>query len=188
MMVLLGETEAMAPPPFLAGEYRVEAAAHAWQKAGCLALRRQVFCAEQQVFEHDDRDAIDDSCILLGASSCMFGHADEIVGTVRIHEPEPGLWWGSRLAVAAPFRRVGGLGAALIAMAVGTAKARGAEIFLAHVQAQNLKLFESLSWRRMDEKMIHGRLHYLMEAEIAAYAAMDGTALRVLPAMPRGRP
>jgi len=181
VMPLLGETGFLAPAPFLAGEYRIEAARHPWQIAGCHALRRKVFCVEQGIFAHDDRDAIDQDCILLAASSCMFGHEDEIVGTVRIHQPAPGLWWGSRLAVAAPFRRVGGLGAALIRLAVGTAKSQGAASFLAHVQAQNVKLFEAMDWRRLDEKTIHGRPHYLMQADLAAYAPLGGVALRVWP-------
>jgi putative N-acetyltransferase (TIGR04045 family) len=166
---------------FTPGEYRVEPARTPAQKAGCLALRRQVFCQEQQIFEGNDRDAVDDSCILLAAAQCMFGHADDVVGTVRIHEPDPGLWWGSRLAVARRHRRIGGLGQALIKLAVGTAKFRGAEIFLAHVQAQNLKLFQSLHWSVLDDKTIHGRPHYLMRADIAEYEAIDGAALRVLP-------
>lgn len=178
--------EGLELPVFFApGEYRVEEARSDWQKAACHALRRQVFCEEQRIFAADDRDAIDDDCLLLAASSCMFSHLDDVVGTVRIHQPEPGLWWGSRLAVAKPFRRVGGLGAALIKLAVGTARFHGAEIFLAHVQAQNLKLFEALSWRVLDDKMIHGLPHYLMQAEILAYEAIDGTALRVLPAIRR---
>jgi len=169
------------PSAFMPGEYRIQAAREGWQIAGCLALRRQVFCQEQKIFERDDRDAVDDACVLLAATSCMFGHGDEVVGTVRIHQPEPGLWWGSRLAVAQPFRRVGGLGAALIRLAVGTAKAHGAETFLAHVQVQNVKLFESLDWRRLDEKVIHGRPHVLMQADIAAYDSVDGTGLLVVP-------
>ena len=184
-MPLLGETEFLAPAPFLAGEYRIEAARHGWQIAGCLALRRRVFCFEQKIFENDDCDEIDKNCLLLAASSCMFGHEDEVVGTVRIHQPEPGLWWGSSLAVAIPFHRVGGLGAALIRLAVGTAKAQGAAIFLAHVQAQNVKLFEAMDWRRLDEKLIHGRPHFLMAADLAAYDALSDVALRVLP--PAGR-
>jgi putative N-acetyltransferase (TIGR04045 family) len=172
-----------APPEplFYPGEYSIGEARAAWQQAGCLALRRQVFCQEQKIFVHDDRDEIDETCLLLAATSCLFGHEDDIVGTVRIHEPESGLWWGSRLAVAIPFRRVGGLGTALIRLAVGTAKFHGAETFLAHVQAQNLKLFESMHWRVLDEKAIFSRPHYLMQADIAAYDAIDGTALRVLP-------
>jgi putative N-acetyltransferase (TIGR04045 family) len=180
-MSLLGPAEIELPRPFLPGEYRIEQAREAWQVAGCMRLRHQVFCAEQHIFDHDDRDAVDDACILLAASACMFGHEDSVVGTVRLHEPERGLWWGSRLAVAKPFRRVGGLGAALIRLAVGTAKAQGAQRFLAHVQAQNVTLFESLHWRRLDEKTIFGRPHYLMAADIAVYDAMEGVALRVIP-------
>jgi putative N-acetyltransferase (TIGR04045 family) len=182
-MHLLSQTPEAAAY-FYPGEYSIEQATTDWQKAGCYKLRRQVFCHEQKIFEHDDRDALDDACILLAAAACLFGHKDDVVGTVRIHQPEPGLWWGSRLAVAKPFRRIGGLGSALIRLAVGTAKFHGAETFLAHVQAQNLKLFESLDWRALDEKTIHGRPHYLMQADITAYDAIDGADLRVLPTIP----
>jgi putative N-acetyltransferase (TIGR04045 family) len=169
------------PEFFIPGEYRVEQAASAHLKAGCHALRREVFCNEQQIFEHDDRDEIDDHCLLLAASSCMFGHAHDVVGTVRIHEPAPNLWWGSRLAVAKRYRRIGGLGGALIKLAVSTAKFHGAETFLAHVQAQNQALFETMHWHVLDHKTIHGRPHLLMQADISAYDPIDGISLRVLP-------
>jgi len=171
------------PKFFVPGEYRIEQALAPWQQAGCFSLRREVFCAEQGIFKTDDRDEIDAHAIHLAASSCMFGHCDDIIGTVRIHHPEPGLWWGSRLAVAKPYRRIGGLGPALIKLAVGTARFHGAETFLAHVQATNRKLFESLDWRVLDAKTLHGVPHYLMQADIAAYDAIDGTAIRVLPAI-----
>jgi putative N-acetyltransferase (TIGR04045 family) len=171
------------PAFFHPGEYRIEEARGVHEKAGCFALRRQVFCREQKIFEHDDRDEIDESCLFLMASSCMFGHVDEVVGTVRIHQPEPKLWWGSRLAVAKPYRKIGGLGAALIKLAVGTAKFHGAQVFLAHVQVQNLKLFESLHWQVLDNKTIHGRPHYLMQADLVEYDAIDNKAISVLPAM-----
>jgi putative N-acetyltransferase (TIGR04045 family) len=180
-MSLLGPAEFTPPLPFLPGEYRIEVARNAWQVAGCRRLRRQVFCTEQKLFETDDRDAVDDMCLLLAASACMFGHEDAVVGTVRLHQPEAGLWWGSRLAVARPFRRVGGLGAALIRLAVGTAKAQGASSFLAHVQAQNVALFEALAWRRLDQKTIFGHPHYLMAADLDAYEAIAGAALQVIP-------
>jgi len=176
--------EALALPDFFhPGEYRIETARSVYQKAGCFALRRQVFCQEQKIFEADDRDEIDERSLILAASSCMFGHADEVVGTVRIHEPEPGLWWGSRLAVAKPYRRIGGLGAALIKLAIGSAKFHGAELFLAHVQTQNLNLFQALHWHVRDNKIIHGRPHYLMQADLAEYESIDNTALRFLPAL-----
>ncbi len=169
------------PDFFVPGEYCVGQAVTASQRAGCHALRREVFCQEQKIFEHDDRDEIDKTCILLAASSCMFGHAHDVVGTVRIHQPAPNLWWGSRLAVAKRYRRIGGLGCALIKLAVGTAKFHGAETFLAHVQAQNRNLFESLHWHVLDQKTIHGRPHFLMQADIAPYEPIDGASLRVLP-------
>lgn len=171
------------PKFFTPGEYRIEQARTHWQQAGCFSLRRDVFCAEQGIFKTDDRDEIDDHATLLAASTCMFGHCDDIIGTVRIHEPEPGLWWGSRLAVAKQHRRIGGLGPALIKLAVGTAKFHGAEMFLAHVQAPNRKLFESLDWRVLDTKTLHNVPHYLMQADITAYEPIDGTAIRVLPAV-----
>jgi hypothetical protein len=46
-MSLLGPAEIELPLPFLPGEYRIGQAREAWQVAGCLGLRRQVFCAEQ---------------------------------------------------------------------------------------------------------------------------------------------
>ncbi len=168
------------PAFFMPGEFCIQQALTEFERAACFALRRDVFCREQRIFETDDRDIIDDHCILLAASSTMFGHADEVVGTVRIHQPEPGLWWGSRLAVAKPYRRIGGLGAALIRLAVGTAKSRGAKTFLAHVQAQNLDLFTAMNWSVLDRKAIHGKPHYLMEAELSAYEEIDGAALRIL--------
>jgi putative N-acetyltransferase (TIGR04045 family) len=184
--MLLVDDVLSPPAAFMPGEYRVEQALTSWLQAGCYALRREVFCQEQKIFERDDRDTVDEACLLLAASSCLFGHGDEVVGTVRIHEPEAGLWWGSRLAVSRPFRRVGGLGAALIKLAVGTAKFHGAQVFLAHVQKQNLPLFQALHWSVLDEKDIHGKPHYLMQADISAYVAIDRTALSVLPP-PGGR-
>jgi len=179
-MPLLNEALPL-PAFFTPGEYRIEQARTEYQKSGCFALRRDVFCREQKIFGTDDRDEVDEHCILLAASSCLFGHAHEVVGTVRIHQPEPKLWWGSRLAVAKAYRRIGGIGAALIRLAVGTAKSHGAETFLAHVQAQNLTLFESLHWRALDQKSIHGRPHYLMQVDLMAYEAVEGAAMRVLP-------
>jgi putative N-acetyltransferase (TIGR04045 family) len=171
------------PKFFTPGEYRIEQARTAAQQAGCFALRREVFSAEQGIFKTDDRDEIDDRATHLAASTCMFGHCDDIIGTVRIHQPEPGLWWGSRLAVAKPYRRIGGLGPALIKLAVGTARFQGAQIFLAHVQAQNRQLFEAMDWQVQDSKTIHGIAHFLMQADLSAYHPIDGTAIRVLPAI-----
>ncbi len=156
-------------PPFLAPEYRVKFATEAWERRGAAALRRTVFCAEQGIFETDDQDAIDDVAIPIVALSSLGIVADEVVGTVRIHQPEPGLWWGSRLAVAHDYRRVGALGAALIRLAVGSAHARGAQEFYAYVQSRNAPLFQRLHWQTLDQVDLHGRPHHYMQADLDHY-------------------
>jgi putative N-acetyltransferase (TIGR04045 family) len=156
-------------PPFLSPEYRVKFATERWEKRGAAALRRVVFCAEQGIFEDDDRDAIDDVAIPIVAISSLGIVADAVVGTVRIHQPEPGLWWGSRLAVAQDYRRVGALGAALIKLAVCSAHARGARVFYAYVQSRNALLFQRLHWETLETLDLHGRPHHHMRADLAYY-------------------
>ena len=154
---------------FVTSEYQIKFATEDWERRGAAALRRTVFCAEQRIFKDDDRDAIDDRAIPIVALSLMGVVADAVVGTVRIHEERPGLWWGSRLAVAAEHRRVGALGVSLIRLAVSSAHARGCRRFLAHVQSQNADLFQRLHWRTLEEVELHGRPHHFMEADLAFY-------------------
>ena len=156
-------------PIFMPGEYRFKLAAEPWEIAGHHALRRQVFCAEQGIFEGDDRDAVDDRATHIIAYTCIATAPDEIVGTVRIHQPDHGLWWGSRLAVAADHRRLGRLGAELIRLAVCTAHARGCHTFLAHVQAQNFSFFRRLHWDGVESVLLHGRPHHVMRAQLEHY-------------------
>jgi putative N-acetyltransferase (TIGR04045 family) len=155
--------------PFVASEFRIKAATDPWEIAGAAALRRAVFCAEQGLFQEDDRDAVDDAATHLVALSLLGVAAGDVVGTVRIHEAEAGLWWGSRLAVAPEYRRVGALGASLIRLAVSAAHARGCRRFLAHVQSQNAPLFHRLHWRTLDEIEAFGRPHHRMEADLDFY-------------------
>jgi putative N-acetyltransferase (TIGR04045 family) len=155
--------------PFIASEYQIKFATEAWERARAAALRRQVFCEEQQLFAGDDRDEIDDIAIPIVAVSLLGVVFDEVVGTVRIHQAEPGVWWGSRLAVAGEHRRVASLGTALIRLSVGSAHARGARRFFAHVQAQNALLFQRLHWTTLAEVELFGRLHHRMEADLAHY-------------------
>ena len=96
-------------------------------------------------------------------------YADAVVGTVRIHEEAPGLWWGSRLAVCEQHRGVGALGRALIRLAVSSATARGCTRFLAHVQDQNVLLFRHLRWQTIERVELHGRPHHRMEADLSYY-------------------
>ena len=155
--------------PFVPSSYQIKWAVGRLERDGAAALRRQVFCDEQRIFDGHDRDAVDEVAIPLVAVPSLGVVHDAVVGTVRIHEAEPGVWWGSRLAVAADHRRVGALGAALIRLAVSSAHARGCETFLAHVQTQNAPLFHAMRWETIEEVEIHGRPHLKMRAELDFY-------------------
>ena len=157
--------------PFIASEFQVRFATEAWERSAAAALRRRVFCEEQQVFAADDRDAIDDHAISLVALSLLGVAEGEVVGTVRIHrdDSEEHTWWGSRLAVEKSYRRLGAVGASLIRLAVSSAHARGCRRFLANVQSQNALLFQHLHWRSLGEFDLHGRPHQRMEADLDYY-------------------
>jgi putative N-acetyltransferase (TIGR04045 family) len=75
--------------PYRASEFQVKFATSDWERQEAHALRRAVFCEEQQIFEADDRDQIDDHAIPIVALSMMGVAADNLVGTVRIHQAEP---------------------------------------------------------------------------------------------------
>lgn len=153
-------------------EFRIQWASGPWMQQQALALRRQVFCKEQGLFEDNDLDEIDKSnpsVRSLVAMSCLGGHPDEVLGTVRIHEAAPGLWWGSRLAVRRDWRKQVQLGTGLIRLAVSSAHAQGCKEFLAHVQAQNVPLFQRLHWQVLDEMVLHGGAHALMRVDLDHY-------------------
>ena len=160
----------LAPaPPFVPCEFRVKWAHGDWELDHARRLRRAVFCVEQGVFLGDDTDDVDTRAQLLVAVAHVAGLPEQVVGTVRIHEEAPGRWWGSRLAVHVAFRHHGRIGATLIRLAVGSAHARGCHTFLAHVQAQNVPMFEKLAWTGLADEVLHGRPHRRMQADLAAY-------------------
>ena len=163
------QTYCELPVAFVPCEFRVKWAQAGWEQQEALALRRAVFCDEQKVFEGHDLDAVDTAATTLVALSRIAVMDDQVAGTVRIHQAEPGLWWGSRLAVQCAFRRHGHIATTLIRLAVSSAHARGCRIFLAHVQSQNVPLFEHLQWRSLRTETLHGRPHMLMQADLAAY-------------------
>jgi putative N-acetyltransferase (TIGR04045 family) len=156
-------------PEFLPAEYRVKFATESWERREAAALRRVVFCDEQKIFISDDRDEIDDVATTIVAISSFAVASQEVVGTVRIHEAEPGIWWGSRLAVAGGYRRISALGTSLIRLAVSSARARGCRRFYAHVQSQNAPMFRRLYWNTIDEVVLHGRPHHFMWADLNHY-------------------
>ena len=157
------------PAAFVTPEFLIRQATQAWEIGGAASLRHRTFVTEQGIFATHDRDAIDRIALPLVALSTMASEADEVVGTVRIHEETPGVWWGGRLAVAPAYRRVGRLGAELIRLAVGTAHAKGCATFLAHVQMQNVALFEKLNWQPLGQQDLHGHPHMRMQADLSAY-------------------
>ncbi len=117
-----------------------------------LAIRRQVFVAEQAIFEADDRDQRDDD----PATVHVIGYVDgAAAGTVRLYplrrEPDGRvLWQGDRLAVRPEFRRhhVGG---PLVRYAVRTAGQLGGDTMIAHVQLANVVFFRYLGWTAVGE-------------------------------------
>lgn len=159
----------LEPRQFHCPGYYIRAASTPFEARGAADLRHRVFVDEQKIFRDHDRDEIDLIATHLVALSTYAHEADQIVGTVRIHEEAPGLWWGSRLAVDSDFRAIGRLGAELIRLAVSTANARGCTRFLAHVQKQNVPLFRRLRWSVLDEIDLHGVPHARMQADLAAY-------------------
>lgn len=160
----------MTPPfYFIPGEYIIKHVDADWEKAGCAALRRSVFCEEQRLFEHDDRDAVDTTALTIAAITCVIAQPEQIVGTVRIHETAPDIWFGSRLAVHSDFRSASALGQHLIEHAVCTAHARGCRQFYAHVQLQNERLFQRLHWCALEPVDVCGQAHVLMQADLDFY-------------------
>ncbi|MGQ0621767.1 MAG: MSMEG_0567/Sll0786 family nitrogen starvation N-acetyltransferase [Panacagrimonas sp.] len=179
---------AMFPPVarFMPGEFRIKHVSENWERRACAELRHAVFCEEQDIFVGDDRDALDSRALSIAAIACLIGQPEDVVGTVRIVELEPGTWCGSRLAVHRDYRRSIWLGTELIHHAVRTAHARGATRFLAQVQVQNRRLFERLHWQSLQAVTVQGRPHVLMQADLAHYpprsqddvAFFTATALR----------
>ncbi|MDG2616108.1 GNAT family N-acetyltransferase [Thermoleptolyngbya sichuanensis XZ-Cy5] len=140
-------------------------------------LRRMIFCTEQGLFQDSDVDSIDNIAYPIIA---IENETDQVVGIVRIYEPEPGLWYGGRLGTHPDDRRGWQIGKGLIYKAVTTANTWGCQRFLATVQLQNVRFFQRLHWKTLEELTLCDRPHHLMEADLHHYPA--GTEVR--PAMP----
>ena len=156
--------------------YRVELAHSVAQVRAYFSLRHQIFCREQGLFQSSDGDAIDRTAYPIVALTAVQSpyHPDlvpweQVVGVVRIYEPEPGLWYGGRLGVHPQHRRGWRLGKGLIEKAVTTATTWGCHRFLATVQLQNVRFFQRLHWQSLEEQIICDRPHHLMSADLAYY-------------------
>lgn len=136
-------------------------------------LRSQIFCKEQGLFEHTDRDAIDLKSYPIVAIAHEEHKLNQIVGVVRIYEQSPRLWYGGRLGVHYDFRCVGRIGKGLIQKAVTTANTWGCDRFLATVQLQNVRFFTRLHWESLETLEILKRPHHLMQANLDHYPPTD---------------
>ena len=116
-------------------------------------IRREVFVEEQELFAGDDRDEHDASPHAVHVLGFLDG---EPVGTVRLFPLDHGdrLWQGDRLAVQRA-ARIHGLGRPLVRFAVATAGERGGREMVAHIQLQNVALFERIGWRKHGEVEVY---------------------------------
>lgn len=133
------------------------------------ALRKAIFCQEQQMFSGIDIDDTDRTAYPIVARVNGTAGSDQIVGVVRIYETQPGWWYGGRLGVHPDHRRHCQIGRGLIHKAVTTANSWGCTRFRATVQMQNVRFFARLHWHSLEEVTLCGRLHHLMEADLAYY-------------------
>ena len=165
-----------AASPAVTGVYRIGIVTEPWQRRAYFALRRRVFVDEQQLFLGTDCDGDDHAAIPIVAVSSATVADDDVVGTVRIHETSPGVWFGSRLAVDSGWRGISALASGLVRCAVTTAHARGCRTFLATVQNANVLLFRRMHWHALGDVVVCGRPHQLMRADLSFYPPTVGAA------------
>jgi putative N-acetyltransferase (TIGR04045 family) len=121
-------------------------------------IRHEVFVEEQELFTGSDRDTYDDDPDVVHVLAYLNGEA---VGTVRLFPLDRAdrLWQGDRLAVLRS-ARILGLGRPLVRFAVATAGERGGREMVAHIQLQNVALFERLGWQKKGDVEIYVGVHH----------------------------
>ena len=128
------------------------------------AIRRDVFVAEQGIFERDDTDRIDEDPRTIVLVCVDSGGA--VLGGVRlapaVEGRDIGWWTGSRLVVRRDARGSAGIGSALVREACATALANGVLRFEATVQERNAPLFRHLGWEQWGTTAIGGAAHVRM--------------------------
>jgi putative N-acetyltransferase (TIGR04045 family) len=130
-------------------------------------IRHTVFVEEQQLFAGSDRDGYDDDPDVVHVLAFLNGEA---VGTVRLFPLDRAdrLWQGDRLAVVRS-ARIHGLGRPLVRFAVATAGERGGREMVAHIQLQNVALFERLGWHKHGDIEVYvGVAHQPMAIDLQA--------------------
>lgn len=121
-------------------------------------IRHEVFVTEQQLFTGSDRDTYDADPDVVHVLAFL---NDEPVGTVRLFPLDRAdrLWQGDRLAVLRS-ARIHGLGRPLVRFAVKTAGERGGREMVAHIQLQNVALFERLGWHKHGDVEVYVGVHH----------------------------
>ena len=130
-------------------------------------IRHEVFVTEQQLFSGSDRDAYDADPDVVHVLAFL---NDEPVGTVRLFPLDRAdrLWQGDRLAVLRS-ARIHGLGRPLVRFAVKTAGERDGREMVAHIQLQNVALFERLGWHKYGDVEVYvGVPHQPMAIDLQA--------------------
>lgn len=173
----------MSIAPISSPTYLFKLAQTQAEVAAYFELRRQIFVEEQHVFEQSDIDPMDSISYPIIAVKSNVPISD-VLGVVRIYEPEPRLWYGGRLGAHPEHRKALQVGKGLIYKAVTTANTWGCDRFLATVQLQNVRFFQRLHWSSIQEVKIQGIPHHLMEADLSYYPA--GTESR--PKQPTSKP
>ena len=121
-------------------------------------IRHDVFVVEQGVFAGSDVDGRDADPATVKVLGWVGG---DPVGAVRLYplgEPD-GVWQGDRLAVLRS-ARIHGLGRPLVRFAVATAGERGGREMIAHIQLQNVALFERIGWHKNGDVEIYVGVHH----------------------------
>ena len=121
-------------------------------------IRHEVFVNEQRLFTGTDRDDHDDDPQTVHVLGFLGG---EPVGTVRLFplDDSGDLWQGDRLAVLRS-ARIHGLGRPLVRFAVATAGECGGREMVAHIQLQNVALFERIGWHKHGDVEIYVGVHH----------------------------
>ena len=146
--------------------YEFKLATTPTELAAYFALRRLIFAEEQRLFQDHDEDELDAIAYPIVA---IVPDSREVVGVVRIYEAQSRLWYGGRLGTHPHYRKGWQIGKGLIQKAVTTANAWGCNQFLATVQLQNVRFFQRLHWRSLEEINLRDRPHHLMEADLSYY-------------------
>ena len=161
---------------FRSQHVRVKVAKSQWEKQGYYSLRQKTFSQEQKILANNEKDNRDFRAIPIVALASSWSIGDAVVGAVRIYEDidEQGqaVWYGGRLCVARSYRGHQSIGKALINEAVSRAIDLGCTRFLANVQPQNERYFQSVHWSTLGHIEVAGRPHVHMIADLDCYPFM----------------